>query len=134
MAVGGLIGTALVGRLRQRFGTSTLLKAGLLIELGTHLTLALTSTWAVAASALLIFGIHGSVWSVLTVSLRQHRTTDEVRGRVMSAYMVLSVGGAAIGSLARRSAGGGRDDHHADVVRHGRRGRRVRRRRPVAAC
>lgn len=99
MAVGGLAGTTLVGRLQRRFGTSTLLKAGLLIEMGTQLSLALTSTWAVAATALLIFGVHGSVWSVLTVSLRQHRTADEVRGRVMAAYMVLSVGGAAIGSL-----------------------------------
>lgn len=99
IAVGGLIGTALVGRLLNRFGTSVLLKAGLLIEMGTQLVLAITSTWVVAATALMIFGIHGSVWSVLTVSLRQHRTAAEVRGRVLSAYTVLSVGGAAIGSL-----------------------------------
>lgn len=99
LAVGGLIGTAVVGRLLRRFGTSLLLKAGLLVETGTQLTLALTSTWAVAAAALLIFGVHSSVWSVLTVSLRQHRTDEAVRGRVLAAYMVLSVGGAAIGSL-----------------------------------
>lgn len=99
MAVGGLGGTAIVSRLQTRFGTSALLKAGLLIEMGTQLTLAITSTWAVAAAALLVFGVHSSVWSVLTVSLRQHRTAEDVRGRVLSAYMVLSVGGAAIGSL-----------------------------------
>ena len=50
-------GTALIGRLQRRFGTSTLLEAGLVIEMGTQLTLALTSTWAVAAIALLIFGV-----------------------------------------------------------------------------
>jgi predicted MFS family arabinose efflux permease len=99
IAVGGIVGTALVSRLQARFGTSLLLKVGLLIELGTQLTLALTSSWWVAATALLIFGVHGSVWSVLTVSLRQNRTTDDVRGRVLAAYQVLSVGGAAIGSL-----------------------------------
>jgi predicted MFS family arabinose efflux permease len=36
---------------------------------------------------------------VLTVSLRQYRTADEVRGRVSSAYTVLSVSGSAIGAL-----------------------------------
>jgi predicted MFS family arabinose efflux permease len=99
LAVGGLVGTALVSRLLKRFGTTMLLKVGLLIESGTQLTLAITSSQWVAGAALLIFGIHSSVWSVLTVSLRQHRTTDGVRGRVMAAYMVLSVGGSALGAL-----------------------------------
>jgi predicted MFS family arabinose efflux permease len=39
------------------------------------------------------------VWSVLTLSLRQHRVSDQVRGRVSAAYTVLSVGGAALGSV-----------------------------------
>lgn len=99
LAVGGLIGTALVTPAVRRFQVSLLLKIGLLIEASTQLVLAITSTAWVAGAALLIFGVHGSVWSVLTVSLRQHRTSDAVRGRVMAAYMVLSVGGAAVGSL-----------------------------------
>ena len=33
------------------------------------------------------------------MSLRQHRTADEVRGRVSSAYTVLSVSGSALGAL-----------------------------------
>ena len=48
---------------------------------------------------LAVFGVHSSVWSVLTVSLRQHRVADEVRGRVSSAYTVLSVSGSALGAL-----------------------------------
>ena len=50
--------------------------------------------------ALVVFGVHASVWTVLTVSLRQHRTDGAVRGRVMAAYTLLSVGGSAIGALA----------------------------------
>jgi MFS family permease len=99
MAVGGLLGTGLISRLTAKFGTSLLLKVGLVIECGTQLTLALTTSAWVAGTILLVFGVHGSVWSVLTVSLRQHRTDDAVRGRVMSAYNLLSVGGAAIGAL-----------------------------------
>jgi MFS family permease len=99
LAVGGLIGTAVVNRLLDRFGTALLLKAGLLIEAGTHLSLALTHSRWVAGVTLSVFGIHSAVWSVLTLSLRQHRISDEARGRVSAAYMVLSVGGAALGAV-----------------------------------
>ena len=99
LAVGGLIGTALVNRLVGRFGTTLLLKFGLLIEAGTHLSLALTHSRWVAGATLLVFGIHSAVWSVLTLSLRQHRIGEAARGRVSAAYMVLSVGGAALGAV-----------------------------------
>jgi MFS family permease len=99
VAVGGLLGTVVVGPLLHRFGASLLLKVGLLIEAGTQLTLAVTTSAWVAGAALLVFGVHSAVWTVLTVSLRQHRIGDELRGRVSSAYMVLSVGGAALGAL-----------------------------------
>ncbi len=99
IALGGLIGTALVNRLLARFGPAALLKVGLLIEAGLHLSLALTRSPYVAGAALFVFGIHSAVWSVLTLSLRQHRISDEARGRVGAAYMVLSVGGAALGSV-----------------------------------
>lgn len=99
LAVGGLIGTAVVNPLLDRFGPARLLQAGLIIEAATHLSLALTRSPWVAGVTLLVFGVHSSVWSVLTASLRQHRITDEARGRVGAAYMVLSVGGAALGAL-----------------------------------
>lgn len=99
VAVGGLIGTTVVDRLVQRVGTRLLLIVGLVIEAGTQLTLAVTASAWVAGAVLIVFGVHGSVWSVLTVTLRQHRTSDAARGRVNSAYMVLSVSGAAIGAL-----------------------------------
>jgi len=98
-AVGGLIGTVVVDPLVARVGARLLLIVGLAIECGTQLSLAVTTSAWVAASVLAIFGVHGSVWSVLTVSLRQHRTADEVRGRVSSAYTVLSVSGSALGAL-----------------------------------
>ncbi|HEY8300606.1 MAG TPA: MFS transporter [Jatrophihabitans sp.] len=99
IAAGGLVGTAVVNRLVSRFGPRVLLIVGLAVECGTQLTLALTTLAWVAVVTLVIFGVHSSVWSVLTVSLRQHRVADEVRGRVSSAYAVLSVSGAALGSL-----------------------------------
>lgn len=98
LAVGGLIGTALVTPLLRRFGVLLLLGVGLVIEAGTQFTLAVTHSPWVAGAVLAVFGLHSSVWSVLTVSLRQSRSADEVRGRIMAAYLVLSVGGAALGA------------------------------------
>ncbi|HEY2296218.1 MAG TPA: MFS transporter [Jatrophihabitans sp.] len=98
-AVGGLAGSVVVDRLVARVGTRLLLIIGLAIECGTQLILAITTSPWVAAFVLAVFGVHSSVWTVLTVSLRQHRTADEVRGRVSSAYTVLSVSGSAIGAL-----------------------------------
>jgi MFS family permease len=98
LALGGLVGTALVDPLLARFGVVALLAVGLLIEAGTQLTFAVTRSAWVAGAALAVFGVHSSVWSVLTVTLRQARASDEVRGRIMAAYMVLSVGGAALGA------------------------------------
>jgi len=99
LALGGLVGTAVVNPAQRRFGVSALLKVGLVIEAATQLTLAITASPWVAGTALAIFGVHASVWTVLTVSLRQHRVPELLQGRVSSAYVVLSIGGAAAGSV-----------------------------------
>jgi MFS family permease len=57
-AVGGLIGTVAYGALERRFRLASLLRVGLLIETGTHLSLALTTTPAVAMATLVVFGAH----------------------------------------------------------------------------
>ncbi|WP_153028425.1 MFS transporter [Amycolatopsis sp. YIM 10] len=98
-AVGGLIGTAIAAPLQARFSNSSILRVGLTIETLTHVGLALTQTAWVAAVILVIFGVHGSLWGTIAISWRQKVVPDQLRGRVHSAYMVFSVGGAALGSL-----------------------------------
>ncbi|AXB46019.1 MFS transporter [Amycolatopsis albispora] len=98
-AVGGLIGTMIVSRLQARFSNTALLRVGLTIETLTHVGLALTQTPWVAMVTLVVFGIHGSIWGVIAISWRQRVVPENLRGRVHSAYMVFSVGGAALGSL-----------------------------------
>ncbi|MFB9236504.1 MFS transporter [Plantactinospora siamensis] len=109
-AAGGLLGTALAPRLRARFGVAALLRAGLLVEVGTHTVLATTRTPWVAGLILTVFGVHTMVWGVLVASLRQRLVPDRLRGRIGSIYSLLDLGGAALGTalggvLAR--AGGG---------------------------
>lgn len=98
-AVGGLLGTAAAGRLTDRFPPGTLLRAGLLVEITTHVTLALTTDPYVAAPILVLFGVHTVVWGVVVTSLRQRLVPDRLRGRVGSVYALLDLGGAAIGTL-----------------------------------
>jgi MFS family permease len=97
--VGSLIGAASVGRLVRRFGTSVLLRAGLVIESATHLVLALTHSPVVAGVIMSAFGVHAAIWSVVTVTLRQRLVPDALLGRVSSAYALFSVGGSALGAL-----------------------------------
>ncbi|MEV6521127.1 MFS transporter [Longispora sp. NPDC051575] len=98
-AVGGLLGTVLTGRLRARFGATALLRAGLVVELLTHVTLAVTRTPWVAATVIVLFGVHSMVWGVIVVTLRQRVVPDGLLGRVGSVYSLLDLGGACLGSL-----------------------------------
>ncbi|WP_084957365.1 MFS transporter [Thermoactinospora rubra] len=99
MAAGAIIGATVAPRLQSRFRDSLLLRVGLVIETLTHAGLALaTSPW-VAGAILAAFGVHGSVMGAVSVTLRQRAVPDELRGRVQSVYMMLVVGGSAIGAL-----------------------------------
>ncbi|MEV1117845.1 MFS transporter [Actinosynnema sp. NPDC049800] len=99
IAVGGVLGTALAGRLIDRFGPTALPRVGLVVEAGTHPGLALAREVWVAGAVLAVFGVHAVVWTVITQSVRQREVPDELRGRVGSAYSLLSVGGSALGTL-----------------------------------
>ncbi|MEU3456499.1 MFS transporter [Micromonospora sp. NPDC006766] len=97
-ALGGLAGSTLASRLRARFGAPALLRAGLLVEIGLQVVLATTRHAWVAGAALAVWGMHGMVWGVLVVSLRQRLVPDRLRGRVNSVYSLADLGGAAIGT------------------------------------
>ncbi|MFC4120907.1 MFS transporter [Nonomuraea zeae] len=97
--VGGLVGTGVAVRLQARFGAVALLRAGLLVEAGTHATLAATTEPLVAAAVLVVFGVHTMVWGVIAATLRQRVVPSGLLGRVGSVNALFDVGGAAVGSL-----------------------------------
>ncbi|MBQ1024051.1 MFS transporter [Micromonospora sp. C95] len=98
-AVGGLAGTALATRLVRTFGRTVVLRIGLVIEMVTHLILATTTAVWVVVVVLVVFSAHGMVWGITVASLRQRLVPHHLLGRVGSAYAVLDLGGAAVGSL-----------------------------------
>src|SRR2546423_4402132 len=95
-AAGGVIGTVVVKRLLAWFGASLLLRVGLIIECATHVSLALTRQPCVAALTLVIFGVHGGVWTVVTVTLRQKVVPQQLLGRVNSVYYTFGMAGFAV--------------------------------------
>jgi MFS family permease len=98
VAVGGIIGTVSYGWLERRFSLADIMRVGLLIETGTHLVLALTTSAAVALVTLVVFGVHAFVWGTTSTVVRQRAVPDAVLGRVGGVYRVAIVGGMVIGT------------------------------------
>jgi predicted MFS family arabinose efflux permease len=98
VAVGGVVGMAAYGRLERRFSLADIMRVGLLIETGTHLALALTTSAAVALATLVVFGAHAFVWGTTSTVVRQRAVPDPLLGRVTGVYRVAIVGGLVIGT------------------------------------
>jgi MFS family permease len=98
-AIGAIAGTPVYHVLEPRFGSLTLLRAGLVIETAVHLILALTTSPWVVGVTMVVFGVHAVVWGTVSTTARQLATPDVLLGRVNSVYLLASVGGAALGSL-----------------------------------
>ena len=98
VAVGGIVGVVSYGRLERRFSLGDIMRTGLLIETATHLSLALTTSPAVALGTMVVFGAHAFVWGTTSEVVRQRAVPDELLGRVTGVYRVAIVGGLAIGA------------------------------------
>ena len=98
IAIGGIFGTTAYGRLERRFSLADIMRVGLLIETFTHLTLALTTSAAVALVTMVVFGAHATVWGTTSTVVRQRAVPDELLGRVTGVYTVGVIGGIVIGT------------------------------------
>ena len=97
-AVGGVLGTFLVGSVTARFGTGTVLRVGLFIEALVPVLLVLTASPIFVGATLALFGLHATVWSVVTASLRQELVPARLLGRVRGAYNLVGSGSMALGA------------------------------------
>jgi predicted MFS family arabinose efflux permease len=96
-AVGGLVGTALYGRLERAVSLANIMRGGLVIETLTHLALAVTTTPAVALAVFFVFGAHAFIWGTTSTAVRQRAVPAEFQGRVGSVYMIGVIGGMVLG-------------------------------------
>ncbi len=98
VALGGIVGIVSYGRLERRFSLGDIMRTGLLIETFTHLSLAVTTSAAVALVTLVVFGAHAFVWGTTSDTVRQRAVPNELLGRVTGVYRVAIIGGLAIGT------------------------------------
>ena len=98
VAVGGVVGMVLYGRLERRYSLGDIMRVGLIIETLTHLSLALTTWSVVALATLVVFGAHAFVWGTTSTVVRQRAVPDALLGRVSGVYRVAIVGGLVIGT------------------------------------
>ena len=97
-AIGGVIGSTSYGWLERNLGMANIMRAGLIVETLTHLTLATTQTLAVAMAIFVLFGVHEAAWGTTVVTVRQRAVPIELQGRIGSVYMMCLMGGLVIGS------------------------------------
>jgi MFS family permease len=99
LAVGGLPGNLLAPVVGERLRAGTLLIGGTLVSAGAWLAVGLAPSVWVAAAALVILGLVGSIWDVAQLSLRQVLIPDRLLGRVISAFRLVGFGPAPVGAL-----------------------------------
>jgi predicted MFS family arabinose efflux permease len=99
VAVGGVAGGLTAARIVRWIGPGTALRAGMVIEVGTHLGLALTRDVITAGVFLSLLGFHLLVFSTINSSLRQSLVPATLLGRVHSAYRMSSNAGMLVGAL-----------------------------------
>ena len=97
-AVGGLIGAGAYGALASRFSLADIMRAGLIVECLTHLTLATTTTAWVGMAILFVFGAHNSIWATTTTTIRQRAVPTHFQGRISSLNQLGSYGGLVAGA------------------------------------
>jgi MFS family permease len=98
-AVGGIIGSLAAPRISRTVGSGPSLALTMGGSAVGAAIMAATSSWPVAWLATLLEAALGSLWNVITVSLRQSIIPDRLLGRVNSVYRFLGWGMMPIGSL-----------------------------------
>lgn len=98
-AAGGIVTTVSYGWIERRLGMANIMRIGLVIETGMHLSLAITTTPAVAFAVFFVFGMHSAAWGTTAVTIRQRAVPTEFQGRVSSVYMVGVFGSLVVGAL-----------------------------------
>jgi len=97
VAVGGLASTSSYDVIERRVPLATLMRVCLVLEVATHLALALTSVIWVAFAIMVVFGAYAFVWGTVSQTVRQRAVPMEFQGRVGSVYVVGLFLGLVIG-------------------------------------
>ncbi len=95
-AAGSLLGTVVSTAAQRRLGARLALTSAALIAGFCVISLSLTRTFAIAATAMFILGVAAMTLSIIAVTLRQQRIPEHLLGRVSAAFGVLNVASAPV--------------------------------------
>lgn len=98
-AAGGVAGSLLAERVSRLLGTGRTISVIFLLEAAAFATLALTTNPFLAGTMIALDALAGTVWNVVTISLRQELIPERLLGRVFSAFRMVGFGGMALGVL-----------------------------------
>ncbi|MEM7321844.1 MAG: MFS transporter [Actinomycetota bacterium] len=98
-AVGGVIGGWTGASISKRIGPGPSLWLTLGVGGAANLVIAVTSSWFLVAVMFALSALFGTLWNVITVSLRQSIIPDQLLGRVNSVYRFFAWGMIPIGAL-----------------------------------
>lgn len=102
LGVGGLAGALIGPRMVARFGPGNVLRATLVTQAATVVFFGgLSSPW-IGGALMVLYGGQVTAWNVVSVSLRQRLTPDQLRGRVAGASRLVAWGTQPIGALMGR--------------------------------
>lgn len=103
VAAGGVIGSLVAHRVSLSLGQGGSLFATIIVSSITLVVSGLTTSFWVFWSMGLLTALAGTLWNVITVSLRQSLIPDQILGRVNSVYRFIGWGimpiGSALGGL-----------------------------------
>ena len=98
-AIGSIIGGLAGARIAKWFGPSVAIVAAYFMFAALEIIpAAVPQVWAVVLAGALM-AVFGTVWNVITVSLRQRLIPQELFGRVNSVYRFIGTGTSAIGAV-----------------------------------
>lgn len=98
-SIGSIVGGLAGERIARRLGPAVAIVASYaMFAVLEVVPAALPRTWAVVGAGVLM-AVFGTVWNVITVSLRQRLIPAELFGRVNSVYRFLGTGTSAFGAL-----------------------------------
>jgi MFS family permease len=102
-ALGGIVAGTFASRVSKRFGSGTCLSVTLIGSAVVAITIGLLPHWPVVVVMYTVLALLGTLWNVITVSLRQSIIPAHLLGRVNSVYRFFAWGmmpiGAALGGL-----------------------------------
>lgn len=99
LGVGGLLGAFIGPRLVLSLGSGNTIRLTLVAQIVLTALFGFTSNVYVVGALLLFYGLLITSWNIVSVSLRQGLTPDEIRGRVAGASRLLAWGAQPLGAL-----------------------------------